>query len=178
MPSSSFAAGVVPTSLSCHAPEFILPMVREARDDAPEQTTGQQTSTSPGTTTSCAVASLMRRHWCRPERQERPTGGPAGAMIGGRLGGLASRALSESELEGELETEFETEYETEFEAESEMELEAEGPVTQNEAEAEFMAGVAAQAQTEAEAEAMRLRTTGAAVNPYRSADFHYWAVQA
>jgi hypothetical protein len=71
-------------------------------------------------------------------------------MIGGQLGSLASRALSESELEFEYEGEFEFE----GEMEGEFEMEAAGPLTQQEAMAEYMAAVAARAQSEAEAEAM------------------------
>jgi hypothetical protein len=66
------------------------------------------------------------------------------------LGRAAASALGEGEFEGE----FEQEGEFEGEFEQEGEFEAAGPVSQQEAMAEFMAAVASRAQTEAEAEAM------------------------
>ncbi|MFN8453546.1 MAG: hypothetical protein U0401_02565 [Anaerolineae bacterium] len=91
-------------------------------------------------------------------------GGPLGARLGSAAGRLAQRALGEGEFEYELEGEYEYELEGEYEGEFEGEFEAEGPLTQQEALAEYMAAVASRAQTEEEAEAMAGAATTAVLS--------------
>lgn len=90
-------------------------------------------------------------------------GGPVGAV----LGRAASQLLREGEYEFESEGEFEFEGELESEGEYEGEFEAmaAGPLTQQQALAEFMATAASQAQSEAEAEAMIGAATMATISP-------------
>lgn len=92
-----------------------------------------------------------------------------GGPLGGTLGNLAARALGEgeSELEWELEDEYELEgeYEDEDEYEGELEAADSRPMTEAEALAEMMAGVAARAASEAEAEAMIGAATVTVLSP-------------
>lgn len=86
-------------------------------------------------------------------------GTAVGGPVGAALGRVAASALREGEFEYEMEGEYESEFEGEFEEE------AAGPITQQQALAEFMAAVASQAQTEAEAEAMAGAATIASLSP-------------
>jgi len=92
-----------------------------------------------------------------------------GTAVGGPVGGMLGRAASQLLREGEFEEEGEEEYEEESEYEGEFEEEGEamaaGPMTQQQALAEFMATAAAQSQSEAEAEAMIGAATVATISP-------------